>query len=241
MGIFVGSDDTVWVIDYHGKRVVTGPPAGGLFTTQFPIAVKGRGLWVTGALGQLGARVYCAESEFNVANRSEVYEYKAGGWELIADLGDIGNAWTVAVDGEGNSYWMSVKAPYTMPDKTIYPVVKVKPDFTVDASWKIPIPSWPEYLYVSQYNPNVVLRFKLDGTYIDSYGSTYNMPGTPPSATWTSIPFAGPGANNTLWIAAHCVLSRCPEGPPGGSARPAHRPGRLQRHLRAGSPAVDTA
>ena len=221
MNVFVGSDDTVWVVDYSAKSIMTGSPGGGSLTTQFSTATNGRGLFVTGALGAAGTRVYVAECAYVASNwvsECEVFEYDGSSWSRIADLGNLGfqKAWNVTVDSGGNSYWVTGGSA----DPGGF-VVKVKPDFTRDTSFTFTKPAWlgtswtpsgiacvqdpsnlanPEYLYISACSPASCVRFDMSGNYIDGYGTTYGMSGSPPAGTWTGISLNNPGGNNNVWL-----------------------------------------
>ena len=224
MHAFVGPDDTVWVADYGAKQICVGPPGGGYLTAVIDsslLTYKPRSIYVTGNYGQAGTRVYVAEYESSTARNCEVFEFDGSSWSRIASLGHLGLAqpWFVTVDSAGNSYWANVTsaAPY---------VKKVKPDFTEDTSWSFTKPSfmatgwsprgiayvhnpndpqYPDVLYISGYNNTSCIRCDMNGNYIDGYGNTSGMTGTPPAGTWTSFALSGPGGNQTVWIAADDV------------------------------------
>lgn len=223
MHVFVGPDDTVWVVDYLAKQVCVGPPDGaaeGGNLTALPIALtyRPRSIFVTGNYGAAGTRVYVGEYESSAARKCEVHEFDGADWSLAADLGDLGLAqtWFVTVDNAGNSYWATfgVTAPQ---------VKKVKPDFTVDTEWSFSKPaffgtSWsvggiayaqdptdptgPGNLYVSAYNQTSCIRCDMDGSFIDGFGNKAGMLSEPPAGTWTTIPLSGPGGNSTVWLTA---------------------------------------
>ncbi|MDH7603075.1 MAG: hypothetical protein QHI38_13120, partial [Armatimonadota bacterium] len=220
MSAFVGPDDTVWVVDYGAKQICVGPPGGGYLSVAIDsslLTYKPRSIFVKGNYGQAGTRVYVAEYESSTARNCEVFEFDGTSWSRIASLGHLGLAqpWFVTVDAAGNSYWANVTsaAPF---------VKKVKPDFTEDTSWTFTKPAflatawsprgiayvnnpsdpaYPEVLYISGYNNTCCIRCDMNGNYIDGYGNTSGMAGTPPAGTWTSIALSGPGGNNTVWLA----------------------------------------
>jgi len=222
MNAFAGSDDTVWVVDYGAKQICTGPaaggPTGGNLTVQIPsamLAAKPRSVFVTGALGADGTRVYVAEYESATVKNCEVFEYSTStsSWSRIAQLGAVvPNPWFVVVDKDGNSYWGSNSASDPA-------VKKVDSTFNVVTTWAITRPAWlaswtvggvayvydpadatyPEYLYVSAYNKTSILRFDMNGNYIDGCG---NLGSGYPAGTWTYLAFSGPGGNSTVWLTA---------------------------------------
>lgn len=222
--VFVGPDGTVWLADYSGKQICTGPPdgapAGGNLTVQIDstkLTYKPRSIFVTGSLGVKGCRVYVAETESGTAKKAEVFEWDGTAWNRIADIGDVGlgSVWYVTVDSAGNSYWAAntTSAPF---------MKKVKPDFSVDDTWTFTKPaffgaSWSmrgavcvrnaqtgtENLYVSAFNQTSCTRFSMNAEYVDGYGNTSGMASTPPAGTWTSIAFSAPSSGNKLvWLAA---------------------------------------
>lgn len=225
MNCFVGPDDTVWVVDYHGKQICTGPAEGGDLTPQFATTNKARSVFVNQPLGTDGMLAYVAESDADVTpwiDRCEIFQYSAasGTWTKLIDLGNLGliHPFSVTLDDEGNSYWVGVAVD--RPN-----VVKVRPDFTIDSSWVLNIPDFcdagwtphsisyvkdpddpvnPEYLYISagNYNgaPNMVLRFDMSGNYIDGFGQTWMMQGTPPEGTYVPIDVSQPGGNNFFYM-----------------------------------------
>lgn len=221
--VFVGSDDTVWVPDYHAKTVCTGPPEGGNLTVQFTTAQAPRSVWVVGALGAAGTRAYVAESSWAspaFIEGCEVFEYDGAQWTRIADVTGIvtatgtKNIFTVAVDDDGNSYWMGnkVNQPY---------LIKVKPDFTLDESFEFVKPGFlasgwisnavtfvsdpenaanPGFLYVTGGGSWCTMRLDLDGNYLDGFGTTWDLAGTPPAGTWTPFEVVNPGTNQIIWL-----------------------------------------
>jgi len=225
MNVFVGSDDRVWVADYSAKQIASGPAEGGELTPEFTTTSRARGIWVTGAYGQPGTRVYVAETDAGTTPRTwkcEVFEYNGSSWNLVKDLGDLGlmNPYTVTVDSAGNSYWLACN-----PGASIN-LAKVKPDLTKDTSFAITTPAFlassylptglayvkdaptathPEYIYIAGASPAMCVRFDMSGNYIDSFGSLYGVPsGTPdpPAGTYTPIDLVNPGGNNNMWLAA---------------------------------------
>lgn len=225
MNTFVGEDDVVWVADWGSRRILTGPPDGsadgGNLTLQFETPINPRGIHVTGRLGETGTRVFVACYGTNPAQvNCEVWEWDGAAWQNIASLGNLGLArpFDVTVDADGNSYWMSSSS--TGPF-----VKKVTPFLFEDVGWSFQKPSFmggswtpgsiewvddpqdsqnPEYLYVSAFFTTSVMRFDMQGNYIDGFGNTngYNDPATPPAGTWTPLAFSGPGGNNTVWMTA---------------------------------------
>jgi len=217
---FVGPDDVVWVADHLARQICTGTPDGhptadpGELVAQFQPSNNPRSIFVTGGLGVAGTRVYVAMND--PVKKCEVWNYDGAAWSLEKDLGDLGLAsvWFVTVDSSGNSYWAANSGG------TGVVVKKVDSSFNVVATFGISRPSWltiwtvggitcttdpadpvhPEYLYVSAYNKTSVLRFDLDGNYIDGYG---NLAATvPPAGTWTTIALSGPGGQQCLWVTA---------------------------------------
>jgi|GEM_PF-1075244 len=141
---FVTPDDKVWGADYSGKTIVVGDPAGGTLTA-LPITTNAnpRGLWVVGNYGQVGTKVYVAESTFNGPSRCEIFEYKASGWTLVGDVGNgdlhgLTNPYSVAVDAAGNSYWLSCNSGQGISN-FVY-MLKVKPDYSIDSTFTLQIP-----------------------------------------------------------------------------------------------------
>jgi hypothetical protein len=221
MNVFVGEDDTVWVADFGTRNILTGPPGGGQFTIQFQSTQPPRGLAVQGKLGEAGTRVFVACYGTSAAQAScEVWEYTGSSWVLAASLGSLGlvRPFGVTVDDEGNSYWVSSSSSPPF-------VKKVTSYLFEDPSWTFTKPafmgtSWtpggiayvkdpqdpqnPEYLYVSAFFTTSVMRFTMDGQYIDGYGNTngYAAGQQPPAGTWTVFTFSGPGGNNTVWMTA---------------------------------------
>ena len=221
MNVFVGEDDTVWVADFGTRNILTGPPGGGNLTVQFQSTQPPRGLAVRGKMGQPGTRVFVACYGTSAAQAScEVWEFDGSSWVLAASLGSLGlvRPFGVTVDGEGNSYWLSSSSSPPF-------VKKVTKFLFEDPAWTFTKPafmgtSWtpggiayvndpqdpqnPEYFYISAFFTTSVMRFTMDGQYIDGYGNTNGYaPGQqPPPGTWTVFTFSGPGGNNTVWMTA---------------------------------------
>lgn len=221
---FVGSDGTVWVVDYNARAIVTGPPNGGNFTVQFQPTNKPRGIFVRGALGAEGTRVYVAE--YGAGNKCEIWQYHAGAWSQLTDLGTLGltNPSAVTVDAAGNSYWMAFATSPAATPKTL--IAKVKetpgspPTFAADPSFTFTKPaflgdSWtpggityvndpsdtanPEYIYVGAYAVTSCLRIDLNGTPIDGYG---NIAASSATIPWTSLNLSGPGGNQRVYVSS---------------------------------------
>lgn len=176
---FVTPDDKVWAVDYSGKTIVVGEPAGGNWTV-LPITTVAnpRGLWVVGNYGQIGTKVYIAEATFGGATRCEIFEYKASGWTRVFDLGGgnlqgLANPYSVAVDAAGNSYWLSCNTGQGLSGFKY--MVKVKPDYTIDSAFTLQIP---------------------DGFLKDSTGLTYNL--LPTSVVYAADPY---DQDNSQYIA----------------------------------------
>lgn len=219
MNAFVGPDDTVYVVDYGSRWIATGPPGGGEnggnLTQLFQPTNKPRGIYVDGNLGVAGTRVYVAEAGGGA--KCEVWKYDGATWVLEKDLLTLGlaNPYWVTVDSAGNSYWGTVgtAAPF---------LKKVDASFNEVTTWTWTKPTWlnstwscqgvayvsdpldtahPEYLYVGGFNATSILRFDMNGAFIDGVGNAGGTTGAP-ADYHTNLAFSGPGGNSNLWLRA---------------------------------------
>ena len=218
--VFVGSDDTVWLPNYHEKKVYSGNPADYTTTLQFTTTQAPRAIWVTGKLGVAGTKAYVAESTWSspaFLDLCEVYEYDGSAWNLAASMDSLGvsHPFAVTVDNAGNSYWLGNTSSYPY-------IVKVGPDYSVDWDWSYARPSWdygtflpsdieyvsdpsnpvnPDYLYIVWgSSASGVERVTTSGDYIDGFGQTYGT--YDPPSNWQGLEMSKPGSNNPFFITA---------------------------------------
>ena len=223
--VFIGTDDTVWAPNYSQKKVQA-YTASGTLLTEFSTTKAPRSVCVVGKVGVAGTKAYVAESTWATPfdDDAEIYEFDGSNWNLVAEFNDfaqLSHIYSVTVDSAGNSYWagnnsstvVKVTPDYNIDTNFIFTMpswlLSINPHTVKYVNDPTDVNN-PEYLYVS-FNATAtsanygsvgapgVLRLKLDGTYIDGFGSTWEVTGYP-DTYYGGQELVTPGGDGLFWM-----------------------------------------